>query len=212
MLAACGVMTVVCLSGHSQVGFTASALLLIIFAVAMFDNIRDAVKNVKNTPEERLQINGKKEIVQNVLKFLAGAAGIAVGADLLVDNGSALAAAIGIDDRIIAVTFVAIGTSLPELVTTITSIVKKQASLSAGNIIGANIIDMTLILPLCSLVSGKPLPITGTAGFLDIPASLVVGSVALIPALITKRFAKWQGILLLCVYLLYMFLTVFVFA
>lgn len=96
----------------------------------------------------------------NVAKFVIGAAGIVCGADLLVDNGSELARFAGISERIIGVTIVAIGTSLPELITTLTAIVKKQSALSVGNIIGANIIDLTLILPLCSLFSGKPLPIT----------------------------------------------------
>ncbi|HBA49436.1 MAG TPA: transporter, partial [Lachnospiraceae bacterium] len=60
---------------------------------------------------------------------------------LLVDNGSALATMIGIPERVIGVTIIAVGTSLPELITTITAIIKKQSSLSVGNILGANIID-----------------------------------------------------------------------
>ena len=69
-----------------------------------------------------------------------------------MDNGSAIARMIGVPENIIGLTAIAIGTSLPELVTTITSIIKKQASLSIGNIIGANIIDTTLILPICCLL------------------------------------------------------------
>lgn len=75
-----------------------------------------------------------------------------------MDHGGNLARLIGVPERIIGVTLIAVGTSLPELVTTLTAIAKKQASLSAGNIIGANIIDLTLILPICSLISGGALP------------------------------------------------------
>ena len=70
------------------------------------------------------------------------------------------------------------GTSLPELVTTITAIVKKQAALSVGNILGANIMDLTMIMPLCALVSGKALPISPASARLDLPACLLVGLVA----------------------------------
>lgn len=62
---------------------------------------------------------------------------------------------IGVPDSVIAATMIAIGTSLPELVTTITAIRKKQSSLSVGNIIGANIMDLTLIMPLCALLQGQ---------------------------------------------------------
>ena len=76
-----------------------------------------------------------------------------------------------------------------------------------GNILGANIIDLTLILPLCSLVSGKALPIAATSARYDLPACLLVGCIALIPAMVFQKFQKWQGILLLCVYAGYLYLT-----
>ena len=98
------------------------------------------------------------------------------------------------------------GTSLPELVTTITAIAKKQSALSAGNIIGANVIDLTLIMPLCALVSGSALPIASTA-VVDLVSCLVVGTLALVPALIMKKFSKWQGYALLGVYIAYVIIT-----
>ena len=196
------------------VGLVSSLILLFIFAVVMFDNIREAVVTVRAEKAVNAESPGRekptgKRIVINVSKFLVGTAGIVFGADLLVDNASALAALCGVTDRVISVTIVSIGTSLPELVTTLTAIVKKQASLSAGNIIGANIIDLTLILPVCAMLSGGTLPVVGTVGVLDMPACLLIGAVACIPTLITKKFARWQGILLLGLYLTYMVLTVF---
>ena len=191
-----------------------SIVLLAIFAVAMFDNIREAVITVRAEKAANIE-NGEKEkatrrnVIVNIVKFVLGAAGIVFGADLLVDNASTLASLCGVSDRVISVTIVAIGTSLPELVTTLTAIVKKQASLSAGNIIGANIIDLTLILPVCAVISGGTLPVVGTVGVLDMPACLLIGAVACIPTLITKKFARWQGVLLLGLYAVYMVLTVF---
>ena len=149
----------------------------------------------------------RRTIAANLLKFALGTAGIVWGADLLVNNGSELARFIGISERVIGVTIVAVGTSLPELITTITAIVKKQSSLSVGNILGANIIDLTLILPLSSLVSGQPLPITAGFARFDLPVCLLVGSIALVPALAAGRFRRWQGVLLLAVYGVYVALT-----
>lgn len=96
---------------------------------------------------------------------------------------------------------------MPELVTTVTAIAKKQSSLSVGNILGANIIDLTLILPLSSLVSGKALPIAAASARLDLPACLLVGCIAMLPAMLFEKFQKWQGILLLTVYGVYLYLT-----
>lgn len=195
------------------VGLTSSMILLAIFAVAMFDNIRTAVVTVRANKAAGVNDEKRKPtktlVAINIGKFLVGAAGIVFGADLLVDNASDLATLCGVSDRVISVTIVAIGTSLPELVTTLTAIVKKQASLSAGNIIGANIIDLTLILPVCAVISGGTLPVVGTVGILDMPACLLIGAVACIPTMFTKKFARWQGILLLGLYAVYMVLTIF---
>ena len=195
------------------IGLASSLVLLAIFILAMTDNIRTAIVTVKANRAAGLNDERRKPtktlVAINVGKFIVGAAGIVFGADLLVDNASALASLCGVSDRVISVTIVAIGTSLPELVTTVTAILKKQASLSAGNIIGANIIDLTLILPVCAVISGGTLPVVGTVGILDMPACLLIGAVACIPTLITKKFARWQGMLLLGLYATYMVLTVF---
>ena len=149
----------------------------------------------------------KREIFINVVKFVVGAIGVVVGADLLVDSGSALARLVGVSERIIGVTIVAVVTSLPELVTTLTAVMKKQSALSVGNILGANIIDLTLILPLSGLLAGKAMPISAAAGRIDLPACLLVGCIAVIPPLFTKQFQRWQGAALLTVYAGYVLLT-----
>ena len=141
-----------------------------------------------------------------------GAVGTVAGAQLLVDNGSALASMCGVSDRVISVTIIAIGTSLPELVTTLTAIAKKQGSLSAGNIIGANIIDLTLILPVCALIYGRKLPASPTVAMVDIPACLIIGILSVVPTLITKKFSRWQGVLMLAAYAVYIVLSVIVMA
>ena len=111
---------------------------------------------------------------------------------------------IGVPDSVIAATMIAIGTSLPELVTTITAIRKKQSSLSVGNIIGANIMDLTLIMPLCALLQGKPLAVENQGMLLDVPACLVISAATMIPALVCGKFKRWIGVLIGVLYIAYL--------
>ena len=208
MLSAAGIIA--CCGFFGEVNIILSIVLVLIFVGFIIENVFSATQSMKLEGEGDKQPvpKDKKTIITNIIKFILGAVGIVWGADLLVDNATEIAKWIGVSERIISVTIVAVGTSLPELVTTITAIVKKESSLSAGNIIGANIIDLTLIMPLCSLVSGMALPIASTA-YVDLVSCLVVGSIALIPALILKKFQKWQGYALLGVYVIYLVITCF---
>ena len=192
-----------------QLSIVESVVILIIFVGFLVESLiaaRQEQGSERPAQEERPKID-KKTVLLNIGKFLLGAAGIVLGAQLLIDNGSALARMLGVPDAVIAATMIAIGTSLPELVTTLTAIKKKQASLSVGNIIGANIMDLTLIMPLSSLVSGRALPVSRSSAMFDLPACLLVGLIALIPALIRSRFSRRQGVVLLAVYGLYVVLT-----
>lgn len=154
----------------------------------------------------------KKDIVKNIILFIVGAAAIVIGAQLMCDNGAMFAERLGMSNDLVGVTILAVGTSLPELVTTITAIIKKKSDLSVGNVIGANIIDIALILPLCSIIStakfGTALPIASQNTVLDFPFCLAVAGVALIPALISGKFRRWQGALLLAGYITYIALLV----
>lgn len=207
MLIAAAIIVICGFFGHINLAF--SVVLLVIFVIFTWENISEARKNMaekKDSQEEKEPIN-KKIIIINALKFVVGAAGIVIGADLLVDNGSELARLFGISERIIGVTLVAVGTSLPELITTITAISKKESALSVGNIIGANIMDLTLIMPLSSLISGQALPVARASAFLDLPACMLVGLIATVPMFLRSKFTKGQGICLFAVYGVYLVLT-----
>ena len=135
-----------------------------------------------------------------------GAAAIVLGAQLLIDNGTALAQLLGVPAAIIGATMLALGTSLPELVTTITAIRKKQSSLSVGNIIGANLFNLVLVSGVSVTLAPFEVPVGKTifginsSLILDMPLMLVVMALLTIPALTTKKLHRWQGILLLCIY------------
>ena len=181
-------------------------LVLVIFAGFLAESLISARREQsteRKAEGERPAVSGKT-VAGNIVKFVLGAAGIVLGAQLLIDNGSAIASLLGVPDAIIAATMIAIGTSLPELVTTLTAIRKKEASLSVGNIIGANIMDLTLILPLCSLILGKPLPVQSQGMLLDIPACLIICAAVLVPALWKGKFQRWMGFLAGGLYIVYL--------
>lgn len=143
-----------------------------------------------------------------ILLFVLGAISVVIGARLLVDNGVAIARALNISEAIIGLTIVAIGTSLPELVTTITALIKKNSNLSLGNIVGANIMNILLVIPSATLVSTSGLVMRMQTVVQDIPFSILFMSIAMIPPLIFKRFFKWQGLLMLITYVVYLLITV----
>ena len=200
-------LLLVVFGGGGSFGIVPSVLFLCLFVVNVAENIISAKRAMVGGGEEETADKDKKTVIINIAKFVIGAAAIVWGADLLVDNGSKLATVMGVPERVISVTIIAIGTSLPELVTTITAIVKKQGNLSVGNIIGANIIDLTLIMPICAVVSGGALPVTRQVGSVDLPACLVVGAIAVIPTMISKKFSRWQGFVLIAVYIAYVIIT-----
>lgn len=189
-----------------QLSVLESVLILVIFVGFLVESLiaaRQEQGSKLSAQEERPKID-KKTVLLNISKFLLGAAGIVLGAQLLIDNGSALARMLGVPDAVIAATMIAIGTSLPELVTTLTAIKKKQASLSVGNIIGANIMDLTLIMPLCAVIQGKPMTVERQGMLLDIPACLIICAAALIPALVQGKFKRWIGYLIGGLYIAYL--------
>ena len=201
LIASCGMA--------GAVNLPISIILLMIFAVFMWENICEAQKSITARQQKRENRDpaSRKMVISNIAKFVIGAVGIVIGSQLLVDNGSTLARLAGVPERVIGITLIAVGTSLPELITTITAITKKQSALSVGNIIGANIIDLTLIMPLSSLISGQALTISSTLARIDLPACLLIGSIAVVPTLIRSRFSRWQGIVLLILYVCYVVLN-----
>ena len=152
-------------------------------------------------------ISGKKNtIVREIVLLVIGAAVIALGANLLVDNGTIIAEKLGVPETVIALTFVALGTSLPELVTAITSLAKGHGSLSLGNIIGANLFNLVLVSGVAVTISPFPVPNASqlfgmnASLVMDIPVALGAMAILVIPALIRQKLSRVQGVLLLAIY------------
>lgn len=160
----------------------------------------------RNEEEEEEKEKKEKPVWQNILLLVVGAIGIAFGANLLVDNGVIIAGAMGVPESVIALTMIALGTSLPELVTSITSLVKGHGSLSLGNIIGANFFNLVLVSGISTTLSPFDLPVEKTIGGLnaslvvDLPLMIIVMLIVTIPALIKGKLTRAQGIILLVLY------------
>ena len=149
-----------------------------------------------------------RQLWMELILLVAGAGIIAVGADLLVEHGQVIALGLGVPATVVALLFVALGTSLPELVTTITSLRKGRASLGVGNVIGANVFNLVLVSGVAVSLAPFAVPAENTlldtglnlSLVLDIPVMLGVMILMITPALMQKKLSRWQGILLLAVY------------
>lgn len=182
-----------------------SFALFVLLAVYVWDNIRDAKNDVGSDERE---VVDKKDLPKQIIMFIIGIAAIVGGSKLLIEYGSEIALLLGVPSAIIGVTMVAIGTSLPELITTLTAIRKKESSMSIGNIVGANIIDLAMILPICSVVSDGKLTIAEQSYALDMPMCFAMTLIAVLPPLIKGKLYHWQGILMLALYAVYVVILV----
>ena len=178
-------------------------IMLAMFVAYMAAN----VIQMKNVPAEQ---NDDEEEAMPLPKMLvllvAGAVLIAVGANLLVDNGTLIAQALGVPESVIALTFVALGTSLPELVTAITSLIKGHSDLSLGNVVGANVFNLVLVSGVSVTLAPFTVPQSATifgmnsSLVLELPVMLAVMVLLTVPALLKGKLSRVQGVALLVIY------------
>lgn len=185
---------------------TTGVILLGIFILYMVFTTLRSLRMPKVFAPEAAQDAKPRALWADLLALAAGAVLIAVGADLLVDNGTLIAQALGVPESVIALTFVALGTSLPELVTAVTALLKGHGALSLGNIVGANLFNLVLVSGVSAFLAPFTIPTGKTiAGYnaslvVDLPLMVFVMAFLTLPALIRGKLSRWQGILLLAVY------------
>ena len=186
---------------------TEGIILLALFVAYIVIQIKDAFSHTKDIVNDESDIS--TPLWKDLLLLVAGAVAIAYGANLLVNYGTLIAEELGVPESVIALTFVALGTSLPEFVTAITSLIKGHGLLSLGNIIGANIFNLVLVSGISITLSPFVVPVDKTflgmnASFIiDIPLMITVMIILTIPPLFKGKMYRWQGILLLCLYAAY---------
>lgn len=180
---------------------------LVIFAVYILISAINAKKHISDVSDdpdpEEVKLN---PLWKDLLLIVIGAALIAWGANLLVDNGIKIATALGVPQTVIALTFVALGTSLPELVTAITSLAKGHGNLSLGNVIGANLFNIVLVSGASVTLSPFAVPAEktfmgyNTSLLIELPLMMFVMALLTVPAIIKGKLYRWQGIVLLVIY------------
>ena len=181
-------------------------IMLAIFVVYLIANVRQGLRYPEETAEEAESAKASRSLAMELVLLVIGAALIAYGANLLVEHGTIIAQKLGVPETVIALTFVALGTSLPELITTITSLKKGHASLGIGNVIGANVFNLVLVSGMAVTIAPFDVPVgklllgRNASLVLDIPLMLLVMLLLTVPALTKKRLSRWQGITLLCIY------------
>lgn len=181
-------------------------ILLMIFIVYMFKLITDAMTQSKKNRNAQEIEKADSGSGKNILLLVIGAVLIAVGANLLVNNGIIIANEMSVPESVIALTFVALGTSLPELVTAITSLKKGHGLLSVGNIIGANLFNLVLVSGLSVTLAPFGIPnekkVIGYNASLavDIPVMFTVMLLFTLVPLIKGKMTRAQGITMLLIY------------
>ena len=192
-------------------------ILLVGFVVYMVINVLNMKKNPEAAEEDEIEkldcTMPEKEsnvgLVKDILVLIGSALVIAVGADLLVDNAIIIAEMLGVPQTIISLTIVALGTSLPELVTAVTSLMKGHGALSLGNIIGANIFNLVLVSGAAITINPFDVPAEATffgnnaSLIFDLPLVFIAMGILTVPTIIRGKLARWQGISLLCIYVAY---------
>jgi len=179
--------------------------LLLLFGIFVYITISDFLRQ-KEEPllvtVEQITPDLVSSPVVNWLYVIAGCIGLMLGGQLTIDNGVALAARLEVSPAIVGMMVVAIGTSLPELVTSIIAAMRREADLCVGNVIGSNIFNALLVLPVSGLV--RPLS-TPTGGTIDVVMSLLL-ALALIPIFIAAggTMSRLTGAGFIAAYLGYM--------
>ena len=184
-------------------------ILLLMFLVYMVVSVRQATAKPAPSPEGDFEAAKARTLAKDIIFLIIGAAFIAVGARLLVNNGTIIAEALGVPESVIALTFMALGTSLPELVTAISALAKGHSALSLGNIIGANLFNLVLVSGMSvtlrpfAVPSEKLIAGINSSFILDVPVMFVSMALLTLPALIRGKLSRAQGIILLCIYAAY---------
>ncbi|SRX55281.1 calcium/sodium antiporter [Aequorivita sp. CIP111184] len=185
------------MDGDSEISRLDGLILLILFAGFLYYMFRQLKTDNTNVV---VQVNKSNTKIWGLI--LIGFAGLLVGGTLVVDNAIAVATELGTSQKIIGLTIIAVGTSLPELVTSIVAAVKRNSDIAIGNVIGSNIFNILLIVSVSSFIN----PIAYNQNFNQDFAILIGGTIFLIISMFIgkrKKLDRWEALLLFSFYLIY---------
>ncbi len=172
----------------------------IFFLIIFLFYLYFSYKKIKEKYQKKKEFNPAK----NVLLFISGAILVVGGSRIIVYSGVKIATSLGIPEFVISASLIALGTSLPELITSLTALFKGQIEISASNIIGANILDILLVIGVSSTIS--PLPVEPQTKFLVLPLMLLLMILMLLFGWTRKKYQRWEGIVLFSLYALFLLL------
>ena len=183
-------------------------ILLLIFSFFMFITIRKtlAAKNVSDT--QKNESDNPKKLWLSCILILGGLSMLVFAGQIIVNSATRIAESLEISQAIIGLTIVALGTSLPELATSVIAAMKKNSDIALGNVIGSNIFNVFFILGMSAVV--RPLPAYSNM-VIDV-AMAVLGSLLVLIFVATNKkheIKRWEGLLLLCIYACYLSWLIF---
>jgi len=178
-------------------------LLFIIYTIVMAFKGNEFDKEDETEVKEDTEEDKKQPVLKNLFHIALGIAALKFGGDLAVNNAVIVAEWFGLSEKIISVTILAIGTSLPELVTTVSAAIKKESDIAIGNILGSNIFNMLLIIGISALIK----PITYNLSYnMDMYIAMIAAFVLFLFAYIPPKnqMSRMNGIVYLLIYIIYM--------
>ncbi|MCM3745124.1 calcium/sodium antiporter [Sporosarcina luteola] len=174
-------------------------IFLLFLSIFMYYIIELGLKSRKDTAGEPVPENIKWG--KNIVITILGLAAIMFGGDLVVDNGTEIAYSLGMSEALVGLTIIAIGTSLPELVTSISAALKKESEIALGNIVGSNIFNILFVLGVSATIS--PLAVNDKM-FVDVILMIVLTMVLLVFSRTSFKIGKREGSVLVIAYIIYM--------
>ena len=199
---------------YNEFSRIAGIILVSIFAIYILFIISTSKSSKEDMVKERNESYDHKDklfkIIKSLLIIIVSAAVIAFASNLLVDNGTLIAKKFGVPESVIGITILALGTSLPELSTAITALVKGHNNLSLGNVIGANFFNVVLVTGIASILGPFNIPTSriingiNSSLLVEVPIAFTVMIILCLPSMLFSKTKRWQGIALLGIYCLFL--------
>lgn len=182
-------------------------ILLLLFAVFLYYIIEVAIKSKNNHKEQELEKLSPKAKKLALLKFFLGLGGLVFGGYLVVENAQSIAISLGMSETLVGLTIVAIGTSLPELITSIVAAIKKESEIALGNIIGSNIFNIMFVLGISSTI--RPIVLEQNLN-LDLILTIILTLLVMIFSTThNRKINRIEGIIILSIYIAYLSFIIF---
>lgn len=188
------VSIIMCLDG--TVSRLDGIIMLIIFVCYISLLVYSAVKNRETAEDDEKPMSP----IKSVLFIIIGLAAVIAGGQLVVNSAQKIALAFGMSETLVGVTIVAIGTSLPELVTSVIAARKGQSGIAIGNVVGSSIFNLAFVMGLSS--AANPIGVVPEA-LIDAFVMLGVNALGFVYCITGRKFARWEGISLFCIYIVY---------